>query len=286
MPKTHSLPLDPAIEANVKAALAEDLGQGDITAELIPEDTSAYAEVITREDAIICGQPWFEAVFHHLSPVIRITWLVEEGAKVRANDRLCTLTGPARALLSGERTALNFLQTLSGTATTTQRFARMLEGTSTRLLDTRKTIPGLRMAQKYAVVCGGGLNHRIGLYDAILIKENHIAAAGSITTAVQRARLLAPTVKVEVETENLAELEEALVSGADIIMLDDYSLEDMRTAVRLARGKSQLEVSGGVDEAQLRQIAETGVNFVSVGALTKHLRATDLSMRLNLDAVR
>lgn len=269
-----------AIEANVQAALAEDIGTGDITAALIPEGTMGHAEVITRENAIVCGQAWFDAVFHHLNPQIRIKWKAKESAAVRAGDQLCILSGPARDLLSGERTALNFLQTLSGTATTTHRYARLLKGTRTRLLDTRKTLPGLRAAQKYAVACGGGHNHRIGLYDAILIKENHIAASGSIAKAVQCARRLSPGMKVEVETEHLGELEEALAAGADIVMLDDYSLDDMRTAVRTVRGRALLEVSGGIEEMQLRRIAETGVDFISVGALTKHLRATDLSMRL------
>ncbi|AOU99051.1 nicotinate-nucleotide diphosphorylase (carboxylating) [Acidihalobacter yilgarnensis] len=280
MPPTHRPPLPiEAIEANVRTALAEDIGGGDLTAALVPENITARAEVITREDALICGQAWFEAVFRQLSPAISIEWAIEEGEAALANACLCTLTGPARPLLSGERTALNFLQTLSGTATATRHYVRLLEGTRTRLLDTRKTLPGLRAAQKYAVACGGGHNHRMGLYDAILIKENHIAAAGSIAAAVRRAHEIAPGVKVEVETEHLGELDEALTAGADIVMLDDYSLEDMRTAVGIAAGRAQLEVSGGVDETQLRRIAETGVDFVSVGSLTKHLRATDLSMR-------
>ncbi|OBS09143.1 carboxylating nicotinate-nucleotide diphosphorylase [Acidihalobacter prosperus] len=286
MPNTQPPPLPPAtlIEANVQAALAEDLGSGDLTAALIPENVSARAEVITREDAVLCGQAWFEAVFRQLSPSIAVVWAAEEGRTVAANTLLCTLQGPARPLLSGERTALNFLQTLSGTATATRHYARLLAGTRTRLLDTRKTLPGLRAAQKYAVACGGGQNHRMGLYDAILIKENHIAAAGSLTAAVRRAREIAPDVTVEVETEHLGELDEALDAGADIIMLDEYSLDDMRTAVARARGRARLEVSGGVDEARLREIAETGVDYVSVGALTKHLRATDLSMRFTFAA--
>nr|WP_083250897.1 carboxylating nicotinate-nucleotide diphosphorylase [Acidihalobacter aeolianus] len=236
-------------------------------------------EVITRENAVLCGTAWFEAVFRRLSPNIAIEWQVADGDEVGENQLLCRLSGPARALLSGERTALNFLQTLSGTATATRHYVRLLAGTDTQLLDTRKTLPGLRAAQKYAVACGGGRNHRIGLYDAILIKENHIAAAGSIAAAVGAARAMAPGVQVEVETEHLGELDQALAAGADIVMLDDYSLEDMRTAVARTRGRARLEVSGGVDETQLRRIAETGVDYVSVGALTKHLRATDLSMR-------
>ncbi|MEJ2654541.1 MAG: carboxylating nicotinate-nucleotide diphosphorylase [Acidihalobacter sp.] len=271
--------LSTAIELNIDAALAEDLGPGDLTAALIPEALEAEATVITRERAVICGAPWFDAVFARIDPQVRVEWEIAEGETAEPNQPLCRLQGPARALLSGERTALNFLQTLSGTATAARRYANLLAGSNTQLLDTRKTLPGLRRAQKYAVACGGGHNHRMGLYDAILIKENHIAAAGSITAAVAQARNLSPQVSVEVETENLTELDEALTAGADIIMLDEFGLEDMREAVRRTRGRAKLEVSGSVDEARLRELTNIGVDYVSVGALTKHLRAVDLSMR-------
>ena len=273
-----------AIELNVDAALAEDLGSGDLTAALIPEALEAEATVITRERAVICGAPWFDAVFARIDPKVRVEWDVVEGEQAEPGQRLCRLQGPARALLSGERTALNFLQTLSGTATAARRYADLLADSDTRLLDTRKTLPGLRRAQKYAVVCGGGHNHRMGLYDAILIKENHIAAAGSITAAVALARSLSPQVDVEVETENLVELDEALAAGADIIMLDEFGMDDMREAVRRTRGRAKLEVSGSVDEARLRELTDIGVDYVSVGALTKHLHAVDLSMRFAASA--
>lgn len=272
------------IQRNVETALAEDYGAGDLTAALIPETLEATAAVITRERAVICGAPWFDAVFAQLDPRVTVHWDVAEGEIATAGQQLCRLHGPARALLSGERTALNFLQTLSGTATATRRYADLLAGSDTRLLDTRKTLPGLRRAQKYAVRCGGGHNHRMGLYDAILIKENHIAAAGSLTAAVLQARKLAPTATVEVETENLDEVDEALAAGADIIMLDEFGVDDMREAVRRARGQAKLEVSGSVDESRLAQLAEIGVDYISVGALTKHLRAVDLSMRFAAQA--
>jgi nicotinate-nucleotide pyrophosphorylase (carboxylating) len=280
MPAPQITPdLRTAIELNIDAALAEDLGPGDLTAALIPETLEATATVITREQAVICGAPWFDAVFARIDPQVRVEWEIAEGETAEPNQCLCRLEGPARALLSGERTALNFLQTLSGTATAARRYADLLAGSGTQLLDTRKTLPGLRRAQKYAVFCGGGHNHRMGLYDAILIKENHIAAAGSITAAVAQARSLSPRVSVEVETENLAELDEALAAGADIIMLDEFGLEDMREAVRRTRGRAKLEVSGSVDEIRLRELTDIGVDYVSVGALTKHLHAVDLSMR-------
>ncbi|MEJ2631866.1 MAG: carboxylating nicotinate-nucleotide diphosphorylase [Acidihalobacter sp.] len=280
MPAPQITPdLRTAIELNIDAALAEDLGPGDLTAALIPEALEAEATVITREQAVICGAPWFDAVFARIDPQVRVEWEIAEGETAEPNQPLCRLQGPARALLSGERTALNFLQTLSGTATATHRYANLLVGSNTQLLDTRKTLPGLRRAQKYAVACGGGHNHRMGLYDAILIKENHIAAAGSITAAVAQARNLSPQVSVEVETENLTELDEALTAGADIIMLDEFGLEDMCEAVRRTRGRAKLEVSGSVDEARLRELTNIGVDYVSVGALTKHLLAVDLSMR-------
>ncbi|APZ41757.1 carboxylating nicotinate-nucleotide diphosphorylase [Acidihalobacter ferrooxydans] len=283
MPPPIDADLALTIERNVTAALAEDYGSGDLTAALIPKDTQATATVITRENAVICGAPWFDAVFARIDPRIDIQWAVAEGDTATANQPLCRLRGPARALLSGERTALNFLQTLSGTATVTRRYADLLAGSDTRLLDTRKTLPGLRRAQKYAVRCGGGHNHRMGLYDAILIKENHIAAAGSIGAAVAQARALSPGVTVEVETENLAELDAALSAGADIIMLDEFTDADMREAVRRTRGRAELEVSGSVDETRLAQLANIGVDSISVGALTKHVRAVDLSMRFTAE---
>ncbi len=273
--------LERAIEKNVRAALEEDIGTGDLTASLIPEAAYAEATVISREPAIICGTFWFERVFAHIDPRVNIHWKINEGERAAANETLCQLAGPARALLSGERTALNFLQTLSGTATVTREYVQKLKGSRTKLLDTRKTLPGLRMAQKYAVQCGGGLNHRMGLYDAILIKENHIAAAGSIFDAVMQARKISPGVTVEVETENLEELEQALASGADIIMLDEFSLDQIREAVRRVQGRAKLEVSGNINASSLKELAELGVDYVSIGALTKHLRAIDLSMRFS-----
>lgn len=265
--------------ACVARALAEDLGGGDLSADVVPSGVHARARVITREATVVCGGPWFDEVFRRLSSAVRIEWQVAEGEEVTAGTVLCNLAGPARALLGGERTALNFLQTLSGTATATRACARLLAGTGVRLLDTRKTIPGLRLAQKYAVRAGGGHNHRLGLYDGILIKENHIAAAGSIGAAVARCRALHPGVPVEVEVESLAQLDEAISAGADIAMLDNFDLDAMRAAVSAARGRIGLEASGGLEGDALRAVAETGVDYVSVGALTKHLRAVDLSMR-------
>jgi nicotinate-nucleotide pyrophosphorylase (carboxylating) len=239
--------------------------------------------VITRESAVICGQPWVDAVFRQLDPSVRVEWEVAEGADVAPDQRLCRLAGPARSLLTGERTALNFLQTLSGTATTTRRYVELLAGLPCRILDTRKTIPGLRRAQKYAVRCAGGSNHRMGLYDGILVKENHIMAAGSIAAAVDAARAAGSKVPVEVEVETLDELRQALDAGADMALLDEFSLEDMCSAVAMnrshPRGPMKLEASGSVTFETLRAIAETGVDFVSVGSLTKHVRAVDLSMR-------
>ena len=268
------------IETNVRKALAEDVGAGDITAQLIPAERLAHARVITREAAVICGTAWVDAVFRQLDPRVAVHWQVADGERVTADRVLFQLEGPSRALLSGERTALNFLQTLSGVATQSRHYADLVEGTGVRLLDTRKTIPGLRLAQKYAVTCGGCHNHRIGLYDAFLIKENHIAACGGIAEAVAAARRIAPGKPVEVEVESLDELEQALQAGADIVMLDELSLDDMRTAVGIAAGRAKLEASGGIDEQSLRRVAETGVDYISIGALTKHIRAIDLSMRL------
>ena len=264
----------------VARALEEDCGSGDITAELIDIETRAKADVITRENAVICGRPWVTEVFRQLDPNLTLDWQVEDGAPVTPGQLLFSVAGNARTILTGERTALNFLQTLSGTATRTRYYSDLIKHTKTRLLDTRKTLPGLRRAQKYAVLCGGGTNHRIGLFDAFLIKENHIHACGTITRAIQRARHLHPGIKVEVEVENLFEFDEAVAAEPDWIMLDNFSLEDMRAAAEKVPATIKLEASGGIEsEKDLVAIAETGVHFFSVGALTKHCRAVDLSMR-------
>ncbi|HTT07619.1 MAG TPA: carboxylating nicotinate-nucleotide diphosphorylase [Gammaproteobacteria bacterium] len=273
------LPPDQVIEAAVRAALTEDVGSGDVTAILIPAATQAQAQVITREPAVLCGGAWFDEVFRQLDTRVRVEWQAHDGDDVRADQVLCRLHGPARALLTGERTALNFLQTLCGTATVTRRYARLLTDSKTQLLDTRKTVPGLRAAQKYAVRCGGGRNHRLGLYDGVLIKENHIKAAGSIAAAVQAARQRHPRLPIEVEVESLAELTEAVQSGADIALLDNFSVPMMREAVKLAAGRLKLEASGGLDERKLPEVAQTGVDYISAGSLTKHVHAIDLSMR-------
>lgn len=266
---------------DITSYLAEDIGTGDITAAIIPEATYAEAEVITREDMVLCGQAWFDAVFKQLNPDIQIDWQVQDGDNVAKNTLLCKLQGSARALLTGERTALNLLQTLSATATVARQYAEAVLGTNCKVLDTRKTIPALRDAQKYAVKCGGCYNHRIGLYDGVLIKENHIMAAGSIAKAVQTARELS-TVAVEVEVESLEQLQEALAAAPDRIMLDNFSLDDLRTAVALTQGSAELEASGNIDLTNIRTIADTGVDFISIGALTKHIKAVDLSMRIKL----
>jgi nicotinate-nucleotide pyrophosphorylase (carboxylating) len=272
---------DPAVVLrNVRAALAEDIGSGDITAALIAPEARASGRVITREDGILCGQPWVDAVFAELDTQVQIAWQHRDGANISTGDTLFTFEGPARSLLTGERCALNFLQLLSGTATTCQRYAERVSGTKVRLLDTRKTVPGLRDAQKYAVRCGGCHNHRIGLYDAFLIKENHIAACGGIKAAVAAARRSAPGKPVEVEVENVTELEEALAAACDRIMLDNFTLEQIAAAVALVDGRVELEASGNVTEQTLLAIAQTGVDFISIGALTKDCRALDLSMRL------
>ncbi|MBI3773607.1 MAG: carboxylating nicotinate-nucleotide diphosphorylase [Gammaproteobacteria bacterium] len=265
----------------VRYALQEDIGSGDLTAALIPVDAVSSAWVITREPAVIAGRPWFEEVFHQLDARVKIEWLVAEGDRVAANQRLCNLHGPARALLTGERTALNFLQTLSATATEARRYADCVADSGVKILDTRKTLPGLRDAQKYAVRCGGCHNHRHGLYDGVLIKENHILAAGSITRAITQVRPYGQGKAVEVEVETLAELQEALAAGADIIMLDNFTLEQIREAVMITAGRAKLEVSGGVSFEQLPVLAATGVDFISIGGLTKHVRAIDLSMRFD-----
>jgi len=273
-------PLPDDIDTVVRHALAEDIGPGDITAGLIPAGARARARVIVREAAVLCGTAWFDAVFRQLDRRVQVVWQARDGERLRPGQALCQLHGPARSLLTGERAALNFLQTLSGTATATRRYADAIAGTGARLLDTRKTLPGLRTAQKYATACGGAQNHRLGLYDAFLIKENHILAAGGIAQAVARARQIAPGRPVEVEVEDLAELEQALAAGADMVMLDNMDLDTMREAVALTAGRTRLEASGNVELATIRAIAETGVDYVSVGAITKHLRAVDFSMRL------
>ncbi|NLJ93202.1 MAG: carboxylating nicotinate-nucleotide diphosphorylase [Aeromonadales bacterium] len=277
--------LEQEIRFNVTAALSEDLGgtldpTKDITAQLLPAQQEVTAHVITREEGIFCGKAFTEEVFKQLGSSVHITWLVVDGEAVSPNQRLFTLTGPARAIMTGERTALNFIQTLSGVATVTRAHVNKLAGTQCRLLDTRKTLPGLRHALKYAVTCGGGQNHRLGLYDAYLIKENHIFACGGIANAVAQAQRLHPGKPVEVEVESLAELELALAAGADIIMLDNFTTEDMRTAVSLSAGRAQLEVSGNVTLDTIADYAATGVDFISVGALTKHVQALDLSLRV------
>ena len=261
--------------------LAEDIGSGDITASIIPASTQASAEVVTREAMVLCGKAWFEAVFKQLDPTISMQWHFKEGESIAANSLLCQLNGPARALLTGERTALNLLQTLSATATCARRYADAVAGTGCQVLDTRKTLPGLRMAQKYAVKCGGCTNHRIGLFDAVLIKENHILASGSISAAVSKARLTGSNM-VEVEVESLSELEEALAAKPDRIMLDNFSMTDLRLAVQRNQGRVELEASGNINLDNIRSIAETGVDFISIGALTKNLNAIDLSMRIQM----
>lgn len=273
--------LEVQIEQDVRQALAEDLNGGDITARLIPEDRVWQASVYSRDNAILCARNWFDTVFRHLDETTDIRWYVADGDAIAPHQVVCTLKGPARALLSGERTALNFLQTLSGTATLAHRFARKVEGLKTRILDTRKTIPGLRRAQKYAVRCGGCHNHRMGLYDAFLIKENHIAAAGSITQAVKAARALKPDLSVEVEVENLQQLQESLDAGADRVLLDNFELEQIVEAVTFTSGRAELEASGGITLDNVRRYAQTGVNYISVGALTKNVQAVDLSMRFD-----
>jgi len=266
---------------DIKSFLEEDIGSGDITAGIIPETTYAHAEVLTREDIIISGQAWFDAVFKYLDDNVAIDWLVAEGEAVKKDTVLCKVSGLARALLTGERTALNLLQLLSATATVARQYAEALAGTGCKVLDTRKTIPGLREAQKYAVACGGCHNHRIGLYDGVLIKENHIMAAGSITKAIQMARKLS-SVCVEVEVESMSELLEALAAKPDRIMLDNFSLADLCAAVKLTAGAVELEASGNIDLDNIHSIAQTGVDYISIGALTKHVKAVDLSMRIKL----
>lgn len=280
---TAVLPARHIIAAQVAATLTEDVGAADYTAMLIPADRHGSAAVVAREGAVICGQAWFEEALHQVNPACQVAWQVAEGDTVAPNTVLCTLQGPARSLLTAERTALNFLQLLSSVATETRRYAEVIAGTRAKVYDTRKTLPGLRLAQKYAVRVGGGENQRIGLYDGILIKENHIMAAGGIAQALAAAREIAPAhVSIQIEVENLDELEQALAGGAVSVLLDNMSLADMRSAVARAAGKAVLEASGGIDLEQIRAIAETGVDRISVGKLTKDVRAIDLSMRFAL----
>lgn len=275
--------LNTDITRAVRDALNEDIGSGDITAQLVAADTQYVAKVITREPAIICGVDWVNETFAQLDNAVTINWSVSDGDRVEAEQTLFTLSGSARSILTGERTALNFLQLLSGTATLCDRYAQLTAHTSVKLLDTRKTLPGLRTAQKYAVTCGGCFNHRVGLYDAYLIKENHIAACGSINAAITTAKENHPDKPVEVEVENLDELQQALAAQADIVMLDNFSIEDLEQAVAITQGRAKLEASGNVSEATLAALAATGVDYISIGALTKHVTAIDLSMRFLTD---
>lgn len=271
------------IAETVARALVEDVGTGDLTAALIPAETQARAQVISRQPAIICGGRWFDEVFRQLDPNVVVDWQVQDGSPVTAGKTLCNLKGPARALLTGERTALNFLQMLSATATVARCFVEAIKGTGAVILDTRKTLPGLRAAQKYAVTRGEASNHRMGLFDAILIKENHIAAASSLEEVVRAARQRHPDVNIEVEVERVNQIEEALTAGADIILLDNFSLDDLKSAVALNDDRARLEASGGVTLQNVRAIAETGLDYISVGALTKDIAAIDLSMRITRD---
>jgi len=273
-------PLPDDIAEVVRRSLLEDIGAGDITAQLIPMTTMAQAQVISREAAILCGTAWFDEVYQQINAATEVIWYVQDGDLVQPKQVLCEVNGDARTLLTGERNGLNFLQLLSGVATQTYRFVQTLQGSKTQILDTRKTLPGLRKAQKYAVRCGGGKNHRMGLYDAFLIKENHILAAGSITQAVQNARQLAPHLPIEVEVETLVQIEEALQTNVESLLLDNFNLDMLKEAVRLVNGRATLEASGGITLQSVKIIAETGINFISVGSLTKDVKAIDLSMRM------
>lgn len=277
MAVTHS-----TIEETVHTALREDIGDGDITAELIPAESVSLANVVSREDCVFCGMDWFEEVFRQIDDQVYVEWHVDDGNFVATGDTICSLSGPSRSLLTGERTALNFIQTLSATATLAAKYARAVEGTGAVVLDTRKTIPGLRAAQKYAVTCGGCQNHRMGLYDAILIKENHILAAASIASAVERARFQNPGYPVEIEVESIAQLEQAIDAGVDRALLDNFTPDQIRDAVQLSSGKIPLEASGGITLDNIREYADTGVDYISIGALTKDIIAIDLSMRISM----
>ena len=270
------------IEENVHTALREDVGDGDITAVLIPADAVSLANVISREACVFCVMDWFEEVFRQIDDAVFIDWHVQDGDRIEAGETICSLSGPARSLLTGERTALNFIQSLSGTATLASRYAEAVAGTGAVVLDTRKTVPGLRAAQKYAVACGGCQNHRMGLFDAILIKENHILAAGDIETAIEQARFHNPGFPVEIEVENMTQLETAINTGVDRILLDNFTPEQMKQAVEFTNGRAALEASGGITLENIRQFAETGVDFVSTGSLTKNIIAIDLSMRFSM----
>lgn len=275
--------IDPQqIADDVTRALEEDIGSGDVSARLIPAERDSSGRILARENCVLAGSAWAESAFRRVSNRIQIDWHKHDGDRIAANDVLCSLSGPARALLTAERTALNFLQTLSATATVTRQYVDIITGTQAQILDTRKTLPGLRMAQKYAVTCGGGHNHRIGLYDMVLLKENHIMATGSITAAVQASRQIYPELPLEVEVETLAQLHEALSIGVERVLLDNFDLDGLRAAVVLNQGRAKLEASGNVDLTTLRAIAETGVDFISIGGLTKNVRAIDLSLRFDL----
>lgn len=269
------------VRSQVAQAIEEDVGDGDITAELIPRSKQTTAELITREDAILCGKDWFNEVFRQVDSTVEIHWKKNDGDPIQSGEVLCELSGSARSLLTGERTALNFLQTLSGTSTLTNRYVRAIKDpeSATRVLDTRKTIPGFRLGQKYAVHCGGGSNHRMGLYDMVLIKENHIIAAGSLKKAVEKAREYAPGFEIEVEVENIIELKQALQCGVTRILLDNMDISTLERAVEITDGRAQLEASGNVTFDNISDIAATGVHFISIGAITKHIQAVDLSMR-------
>jgi nicotinate-nucleotide pyrophosphorylase (carboxylating) len=271
--------LAPVIRSDVARALAEDIGSGDVTARLVPENQAAHARVITREAAVLCGSAWFDDVFRQIDPETRVNWHAKDGDRVPPNQMLCQIDGRARSLLTGERTALNFLQTLSGVATRTRTFVDAVAGTKATILDTRKTLPGLRQALKYAVRCGGASNHRMGLYDGVLIKENHIAAAGGIGPALRQASQVAGNVPIQVEVESIAQLNAAIDAGAKLILLDNFDLAGLREAVKVSAGRAALEASGGVNLDTVRAIAETGVDRISIGSLTKDVRAVDLSMR-------
>lgn len=268
------------LDAVVTAALAEDVGSGDITAELIPAGRTCMADVVCNETAVLAGQPWFDRVFTTLDPAIVTQWSFSDGDELTPDTVVCRISGPARGIVTGERTALNFVQTLSGTATVTRRYVAALSGSTTRVLDTRKTLPGLRAAQKYAVRCGGGVNHRMGLFDAVLIKENHIAAVGSIAATLDAVRRTHPDIKIEVEVENMGELAQALDAGVEMIMLDNFSADAIVDATAFVDGRAVIEISGSVELAKLAELKNTGADYVSIGALTKHVRAIDFSMRI------
>lgn len=281
---TLSEQLQAHIKQHVSLSLEEDIGSGDITAQLIPESNTLEALVVSRENAVLCGQAWANEVFQQLDPSVEVHWLANEGDDLQPNTPFLKLSGNARSILTGERTALNYIQMLSYTATISRRYAKLVENQPLTILDTRKTIPTFRLAQKYAIKVGGASNHRVGLYDAFLIKENHIMAAGSIEAAVKQAKVVAPGKPIEVETENLDEVAQAVTAGADIIMLDNFSLEDMSTAVQKFKGQAKFEASGNMTDAHIKEVATTGVDFISVGALTKHIQAIDLSLRVTKES--